>query len=79
MSARLGKNQLKLLRALAGCMTVIVADKTTRSLCARGLMVEQSPGAFVHVTPDGLRALADAAERGDVRLGSLPSTQKREG
>lgn len=70
MIGRLGKHQLALLRSLAGSLTVIVADKTTRSLCARGLMVEQQEGAFVHVTPDGLRALADAAEQGFVRLGS---------
>jgi hypothetical protein len=83
VSARLGKNQLRLLRTLCAGMSVIVPDKLTRSLCDRGLMREAVPGAFVGVTANGLRALADAADRGEVILGhdttDLPNPQDERG
>lgn len=71
---RLGKKQLGLLRSMCCGLAVIVPDKMTRRLCARGLMHEAQPGAFVFVTADGLRALADAADRGEVDLFTMPAT-----
>lgn len=69
---RLGNKQLELLRGMCAHLAVIVPDKMTRRLCARGLMQEAKPGAFAFVTSAGLRALADAADRGEVALFTLP-------
>lgn len=65
---RLGKHQLRLLRVLAGGCFQIVPDKVSRSLIAKGLAVAWSGDAFVGVTPAGLRALADAADSGQLDL-----------
>jgi len=65
---RLGKKQLELLRAMCCGFAVIVPDKMTRRLCARGLMKEAAPDSFAFVTANGLRALADAADRGEITL-----------
>jgi hypothetical protein len=69
MTDRLGKNQLHLLGFLgrAGC-ALVVASPTSLTLTKRGLLAEASPGGCVHITPAGLRALADAAEAGRVQL-----------
>ena len=69
---RLGKNQLRLLRSAGTTAAVVVADRDTRRLCELGLMREASPGGFVHNTPAGLRALADAAEAGKITLFAMP-------
>lgn len=69
---RLGKKQLGLLRSMCCGLAVIVPDKMTRRLCARGFMQEAAPDSFVFVTADGLRALADAADRGEVELFTMP-------
>jgi len=66
--ARLGRKQLELLKSVGCSFSVIVADKLTRSLCERGLMKEGVPGGFVRITPNGLRALADAADQGRITL-----------
>lgn len=46
---RLGNKQLELLRGMCAHLAVIVPDKMTRRLCARGLMQEAKPGAFDHI------------------------------
>jgi len=69
--SRLGKEQLRLLRATGTNMFLIVADKRTRRLCELGLMAEARPDSFVYVTANGLRAIADAADRGQIELGKL--------
>lgn len=66
--SRLGKKQIYLLKFMAnvGCALVVPND-ISRSLCKRGLM-EATGGlaedAFIVVTPNGLRALADAMDAG---------------
>lgn len=74
---RLGTRQLELLRAAATMRAVIVPDKRTRRLCELGLMTAvYEDGSFSHATPDGLRALADAADAGRIKLFEMP---KRDG
>ena len=70
--ARLGKEQLRLLYAVGTHMFMVVADKRTKRLCELGLMAEARPNAFVYCTANGLRAVADAADRGRLVLGKLP-------
>jgi hypothetical protein len=70
MTARLGPQQLYLLANMASPFSLlIVADNTSRSLEKRGLIGPHSlkrDGGFYGVTPSGLRALADAMERGEL-------------
>lgn len=77
MTSRLGPKQLALLHMLAGPGTaLVVADKLSHSLCARGLAQTMVVGGCVRITPAGLRALADAAEAGRIRLGpKLPESR----
>lgn len=70
---RLGKNQLRLLRGVGINAAVVVPDPTTRRLCELGLMKSKPDGSFAHITPDGLRALADAADAGQVELFVMPT------
>lgn len=72
-AGRIGPKQLQLLRVLAGPVALVVACARSRSLTARGLLREAAPGAFVHITSAGLRALADAADAGRIRLEVLPT------
>jgi hypothetical protein len=65
---RLGNKQANMLAALAGRWALLVADRTARGLIKRGLLAEARPGGPCHITPAGLRALADAAEAGQVEL-----------
>lgn len=76
---RLGKHQLRLLRVLAGGCFQIVPDKVSRSLVAKGLAVEWRDDSFVGITPNGLRALADAAESGAVDLAYSPKAPEPNG
>ena len=65
--SRLGRHQLRLLLTLGSpSMRLVVANKVSRSLEARGLVRAQSPdgNGLVQITPAGLRALADAFEAG---------------
>jgi hypothetical protein len=52
-------------------MFMIVPSKTSRRLCELGLMAEARPDSFAYVTANGLRAVADAADRGAIELGKL--------
>jgi hypothetical protein len=70
---RLGLNQLRLLRAVGTTDAVVVPDALTRRLCELGLMASaRANGSFAHITPAGLRALADAAEAGRIDLFVMP-------
>lgn len=69
---KLGALQLERLFALANpSMYLIVGDdRLSQSLVRRGLLRPKSrkhPRAMLHITPSGLRALADAYERGDLK------------
>lgn len=70
---RLGKRQIELLRATVRVAALVVPDKRSKRLCEMGLMREMKPGAFACITPDGLRALADAADEGAIELFNLPA------
>lgn len=71
---RLGKNQLRLLRGVGITAAVVVPDALTRRLCELGLMKSvAADGSFAHITPNGLRALADAADAGQVELFVMPA------
>ena len=63
----LGKHQLELLAGLA-CpgRALIVPGKVSESLVRRGLLKCYDDGSFSCITPNGLRALADALEAGKV-------------
>ena len=71
---RLGKHQLCLLATMASPFSLlIVPDKVALSLHKRGLLASRSQRFAsgeekdcLSVTPTGLRALADALERGDI-------------
>ena len=75
---RLGKHQLRLLRVLAGGCFLIVPDRLSRGLVAKGLAKEWRPDSFVGITSDGLRALADAADRGRFDLSWKPADQTKD-
>lgn len=51
---------------------LVCPSPVSRSLVARGLMAAEPDGSFAHITPAGLRALADAADRGEVQLFTMP-------
>lgn len=66
---KLGKNQLQRLMSLGSptFLLIVGGDKVSRSLQARGLLVNHfpdNPDAWIRITPAGLRALADAHEAG---------------
>jgi hypothetical protein len=63
----LGDRQLDLLRKLCSLTRVLVTpDKVSASLVRRGLLRETRDGAALCISPDGLRAIADAMEAGRV-------------
>lgn len=68
MSRPLGKLQLERLMGLASPgFLMVVGDPVSKSLVKRGLLkphFPDKPDAWHRVTPDGLRALADALEVG---------------
>lgn len=68
----LGKNQLSLLKFIGVSRALVVANKEAISLTARGLLTDDGKGSFYHITPAGLRALADEAEAGRVMLWEPP-------
>lgn len=72
---RLGKHQLCLLATIASPFSMlVVSDKLSRSLVNRGFLEPRRPprkkdkddGGFFGITPAGLRAVADAVERGEL-------------
>lgn len=66
---KLGKHQLCLLATMASPFSLlIVGDKISRSLVKRGLLAPHfaKSDGFHGVTPSGLRAVAEAMERGDL-------------
>lgn len=70
MTRPLGKRQIDVLTLIC-CpgRALVVPDKITDSLVARGLCEAMTEtGSFVHITPAGLRAVADLADAGKVRL-----------
>lgn len=70
---KLGKNQLQILRHVGTTAAVVLPSRETRRLCELGLMkAHGSDGSFAAITPDGLRALAAAAEGGHVDLFVMP-------
>lgn len=74
---KLGMRQLEMLRSVGTRSAVVVADPLTRRLCELGLMAEARPDSFAHITPDGLRALADAADAGRIELFKLKDDEQR--
>jgi len=71
----LGPRQLALLRVLCGPVAMIGTNKTAAGLVSRGMLVTSPPGSFTHITPAGLRAVADAAEAGRIVLFTPPSKE----
>ena len=71
-AARLGHRQLAMLRAVGTTAALVVPCATSRRLVALGLMASEPDGHMAHITPNGLRALADAAEAGRVELFVMP-------
>ena len=70
---RLGKKQLELMRGVGATAAFVVPNPTLRRLCDLGVMKAHGPdGSFVAITPDGLRALADAVEDGRIGLFTMP-------
>lgn len=70
---KLGKKQLDLLKYVGTTSAVVVGDRTTRRLCELGLMKSDDKGDFAHITPSGLRALADAVVEGRATLFVMPT------
>lgn len=66
MGKRLGCEQINYLKAMGGVgRFLVVPDKVSDSLCARGLMKSHGTDrSFVGITPAGLRALADLLDAG---------------
>jgi hypothetical protein len=78
----LGKLQLERLMGLASpsCL-MVVGDKISKSLVARGLLrpnFPDDPDAWHRITPAGMRVLADAYEAGQLQKFMKPFPPKRE-
>lgn len=79
----LGKLQLERLMGLASpSMLLIVGDKLSQSLVARGLVkphFRKKPDAWHRITPAGMRVLADAYEAGQLKqfMKDFPPKRKR--
>ena len=71
-AARLGHRQLELLAFVGTRSALVCSSPISRRLCALGLMEAEADGSFARITPAGLRALADAAEAGRVKLFTVP-------
>jgi hypothetical protein len=66
---KIGKNQLQQLLGLASPNSLLIVgrDRVSQSLVKRGLLAPKKandPGAWLQVTPAGMRVLADAFEAG---------------
>ena len=71
---RLGLRQLELLRGVGPNSALVSPCAKSRRLCELGLMrAHGSDGAFAAITPAGLRALADAADDGRIKLFTMPA------
>lgn len=79
----LGKNQLQRLLGLAspGCLLIVGGDAVSRSLVKRGLLAPNFPNdrdAWLGITPNGMRVLADAFEAGTLNQFFKPFPPKRD-
>ncbi|MFA1674800.1 hypothetical protein ACDY97_19045 [Rhizobium mongolense] len=76
---KLGTRQLELLRTVGTTSALVVLDNVSRRLCALGLMktMGKDGDSFACITPNGLRALADAVDAGRIKLFVMP--EKRGG
>jgi propanediol dehydratase small subunit len=72
----LGHRQLALLNTLRRGLSLVVPNDVARSLIRRGLASTAGKDAFVYITPDGLRAIADAADAGRISLAPNLETVK---
>lgn len=80
---KLGRNQLERLMGLAspGCLLVVGTDKVSRSLVKRGLIAPKDGNdrfAFLGITPNGMRVLADAFEAGELEQFMKPFPPRRD-
>ncbi len=73
---RLGRRQLNMLRAVGTTAALVVPCALSRRLCDLGLMTSEPDGYLARITPAGLRALADAAEAGRVKLFEPPARKE---
>ncbi|ARO24798.1 hypothetical protein TAL182_CH03053 [Rhizobium sp. TAL182] len=74
---KIGARQLQMLKSVGTTSALVVPCPISRRLCEIGLMKSDEPdGSFAHVTPAGLRALADAAEAGRVDLFKMPEKKR---
>jgi hypothetical protein len=74
VTRHLGLNQIDHLRANGAYgRFLIVPNKVTHSLVRRGLMefCAEDRDSFAHITPSGLRALAD-----EIEAGRIPSARE---
>jgi hypothetical protein len=81
MTRPLGKLQLERLMGLGSpSMLMVVGDAVSKSLVNRGLLrpnFPDTPDAWHRITPNGLRALADAYEAGKLTPFMKPFPPKR--
>lgn len=76
----LGKRQRVLLAKLGGIwMCLVVGDALSASLVRRGLLAATPDGSFAHITPAGLRALADELDAGRLTVPNYPLTESADG
>lgn len=74
----LGKRQRNLLASLAGVnFAVVVGDKLTAALVQRGLLTAEPDGSWAHITPAGLRCMADEIEAGRQQMFSTEQFKAR--
>lgn len=71
---KLGTRQLKLLRTVGTTSALVVPDNISRRLCDLGLMkaMGKDGNSLACITPNGLRALADAVDAGRIDLFKMP-------
>jgi hypothetical protein len=64
---RLGRHQLCLLATMGSPFSLLVIrDKVSQSIESRGLLAPSRKDGLFGITPQGLRTLADALERGEL-------------
>ena len=73
----LGPKQLATLHQVGTSFAIVVPTPTTRRLVQLGLMVADEDGSCARITPNGLRALADAADAGRIVLFNMDAVKSR--
>lgn len=74
---RLGIRQLEKLQTCGTAFSQVVPDRRVKKLIERGFMTSDNPdGSFAYITPQGLRALAEAIDNGRISIRKKTTVSK---